>query len=129
MSIALWCVVVAGLLPVVTVGIAKARGPHYDNADPRRWLEQQEGLARRADQAHRNHFEAFPLFAVAVLAALFRGVSVERLDSLALLFIVCRLLYTAAYLADLNKLRSAVWTVGFICATAILVLAAVGPAR
>lgn len=69
MPIAFWCVLLAGILPLATVAIAKASGPGYDNHDPRSWLEQQSGRARRADMAHRNHFEAFPFFAAAVLAA------------------------------------------------------------
>ena len=41
MPIAFWCVLLAGILPLVTVAIAKASGPGFDNHDPRGWLDQQ----------------------------------------------------------------------------------------
>jgi uncharacterized MAPEG superfamily protein len=128
MSIALWCVVIAALLPFVSVGIAKASGARYDNADPRRWLEQQQGLTRRADQAHRNHFEAFPLIAFAVLLGIVRHMNPVMLDMLAGFYIVVRLLYTAVYLANWSTLRSAIWVTGLILALAILVMAGFTPA-
>ena len=37
MTIALWCVLVAGLLPYVATVITKA-GVDFDNRDPRAWL-------------------------------------------------------------------------------------------
>jgi uncharacterized MAPEG superfamily protein len=58
MTLAYWCVLIAGMMPIATVVIAKFhRG--YDNADPRAWLDKQQGMRRRADYAHRNHFETF----------------------------------------------------------------------
>ena len=128
MSFSLWCVVIAALLPFISVGIAKASGGRYDNADPRRWLEQQQGLTRRADQAHRNHFEAFPLFAFAVLLGIVRHMNPVTLDMLAGLYILVRLLYTACYLCNWSTLRSAVWVVGLALAFAILMLAGFTPA-
>ena len=44
MPIALWCVLVAAVLPIVCVGIAKAKGPRYDNRNPRAWLAQETYL-------------------------------------------------------------------------------------
>jgi uncharacterized MAPEG superfamily protein len=128
MSIALWCVVIAALLPFISVGIAKASGGGYDNADPRRWLEQQQGLTRRADQAHRNHFEAFPLFAFAVLLGIVRHMNPVTLDVLAALYIAVRLLYTLAYLVNWSTLRSVVWIAGLVIAFAILIMAGYTPA-
>ena len=69
MTIALWCVLVAGILPYVATSIAKAGAERYDNRDPRAWLDRQEGFRRRADNAQRNSFEAFPFFAAAVIVA------------------------------------------------------------
>ena len=43
MTIALWCVLVAGLLPYVATVIAKA-GTDFDNRDPRVWLARQQGF-------------------------------------------------------------------------------------
>ena len=43
MTIALWCVLVAGLLPYAATVIAKLGGARFDNRDPRAWLERQTG--------------------------------------------------------------------------------------
>lgn len=50
MPIAFWCVLVAGLLPVLTVSIAKMGGrTGFDNHDPRAWLK-----SRAAGRAART---------------------------------------------------------------------------
>lgn len=121
MTLALWCVLAAGLLPVVTVGIAKALGGSYDNSDPRGRAALYEGLPRRAHAAHLNGFEAFPLFAVAVLVAELKGAPQGMVNLLAGAFLLARLGYVACYLLDLPTPRSLLWTVGFFCAIAIFV--------
>jgi uncharacterized MAPEG superfamily protein len=68
MTIALWRVLSAGLLPHVATVIAKA-GVDFDNRDPRAWPAQQQGYRRRANAASMHAFEALPLFAAAVLIA------------------------------------------------------------
>lgn len=120
MPIAFWCVLIAGLMPVLTVAIAKAGG--YDNHDPRGWLERQGGRVRRADMAHRNHFEAFPFFAAAVLSASHLGAPPARIDELAVVFIVVRVLYTICYLTDRATLRTLCWTVGYLTVIGIFLL-------
>ena len=122
MPIAFWCVLLAGILPVVTVGVAKASGHAYDNHDPRGWLEKQGGRARRADMAHRNHFEAFPFFAAAVLCATHLQAPAARIDELALVFLAARILYTVCYLADRATLRTLCWTIGFLSVIGIFLL-------
>jgi uncharacterized MAPEG superfamily protein len=124
MTFALWCVLVAAFLPVATVGIAKARGRGFDNSDPRLWLESQEGLVRRADHAHRNHFEAFPLFGLAVIFATLRGMDADRLNLLCGAFIALRIVYTGLYLGNLPTLRSTAWFLAIICSVTIFFLAA-----
>ena len=55
MSFAIVCVLVAGLMPFVAVGVAKwNRG--YDNRDPRGWEEASE--ARRQALQYLNDFES-----------------------------------------------------------------------
>jgi uncharacterized MAPEG superfamily protein len=123
MTIALWCVLAAGVLPIVATWVAKsARG--FDNSNPRAWLARQEGVRARANAAQLNSFEAFPLFAAAVLTAhLLRGPQAP-VDALALAFIAARVAYLGCYLADLATLRSLVWTAGFALCVAIFVVAA-----
>ncbi|AQV95183.1 hypothetical protein BJN34_14990 [Cupriavidus necator] len=122
MPIAFWCVLLAGVMPLATVAIAKASGPGYDNHDPRGWLKRQSGRARRADMAHRNHFEAFPFFAAAVLTASHLQAPQARLDELAMAFIAARLLYTLCYVTDRATLRTLCWTIGYLTVVGIFLL-------
>jgi uncharacterized MAPEG superfamily protein len=114
MTIALWCVLVAALLPYLATTIAKAGGEKYDNRDPRSWLERQQGFRVRANNAQLNSFEAFPFFAVAVIVAQTLHAPQERVDALALVFIAARLGYVACYLADWHGARSLAWLIGWL---------------
>lgn len=126
MNIAYWCVLIAGILPVFTVAIAKAqRG--FDNANPRAWLDKQEGMRKRADYAHRNHFEAFPFFAAAVIIAHQLEVPQNSIDNLAMVFIAARIAYTLFYLIDRPSLRSVAFLIGYACVIGLFMLAAFRP--
>lgn len=124
MHIAYWCILIAGILPSATVAIAKWGKRDFDNSEPRRWLEKQQGIRRRADSAHRNHFEAFPFFAAGVLVAQLCNVSQHSIDLLAAGFIVLRVIYTGLYLVDRASLRSISWLLGYLCVIALFLLAA-----
>ncbi|OGB71029.1 MAG: hypothetical protein A2486_07970 [Burkholderiales bacterium RIFOXYC12_FULL_65_23] len=120
------CLLIAGLLPVVCAGIAKAGLKDYDNHNPRAWLAQATGFRARANAAQANSFEAFPFFASGVLLALHAGVDSARVDALAVAFVLARLGYIACYLADKATLRSLVWTVGMGCVVALHLSALMG---
>jgi uncharacterized MAPEG superfamily protein len=124
MTTALWCVLAAGVLPYVATSIAKAGGERYDNRDPRLWLERQQGFRRRADNAQRNGFEAFPFFAAAVIVAQMIGAPQERIDVLAVIFIVARSVYTICYVADWHGARSIAWLIGWVATVTIFVTGA-----
>ena len=96
MSIANTCVLIAAVMPVLTMGLAKG-----------------------ATAAHSNGFEALPLFAFAVLAAQFAGIDQVRTDQLAMAFIGARLVYTGLYFANIAALRSVVWVAGLGLSIAI----------
>jgi uncharacterized MAPEG superfamily protein len=117
---ALWCVLIAGLLPYVAVMIAKG-GAKFDNNNPRDWLAKQEGYRRRANGAQANSFEAFPLFAVAVIVAHVLHGPQARVDTLAIVFIAARVAYLICYIADWAIPRSVAWLVGMVCAVTIFV--------
>ena len=119
MTIAKWTVLAAFILPVVTVGLAKAstiklgrRNGGYDNNNPREWASHLQGWQARAAAAQNNGFEALPLFVFAVLAAQAAGLDQGRTDMLAMAFIGIRVVYTALYLANVAALRSVVWAAG-----------------
>ncbi|UXH76999.1 MAPEG family protein [Roseateles amylovorans] len=119
MTLANYCLIIAGVLPILCAGLAKSKGfgKHrrdggYDNHDPRGWLNRQSGWQARANAAQANSFEALPLFVAGVLAAQQMQHDQSRIDLLAVSFIVLRLLYVAFYVANVAGLRSAAWIAG-----------------
>lgn len=124
MTVAFWCVLVAGFMPYVCAIIAKRGGERYDNRDPRAWLAKQEGFRKRANNAQMNCFEAFPFFAAAVIIAHVVNGPQALVDTLALVFIGLRVLYLILYLANQSLMRSLVWFAGFATAIAIFFVGA-----
>ncbi len=119
MTTALWCVLFAALLPLATTGIAKALGGSYNNHDPRTRAQSYEGMAKRAHAAHLNSFEAFPLFAAAVLVAELKGGQNGMVDMLAVAHVGFRIAYTAAYLYDRPTVRSVLWVLALVATITI----------
>jgi uncharacterized MAPEG superfamily protein len=118
MPLAFWCVLMAAILPVVTVGVAKW-GQGYDNRQPRQWSETLAGYRQRAHAAHQNGFEAFPFFAAAVFGATLLKAPSGTVDALALAFIITRVLYTICYVLDWPTQRSLVWMASWAATIAI----------
>ena len=54
MNLAIASLLVAGLMPIVCAGIAKAGQKNYDNHNPREWLAKQTGYRARANAAQGN---------------------------------------------------------------------------
>jgi uncharacterized MAPEG superfamily protein len=119
MTVAMWCLLIAGWLPIVCAGISKWGAKDYDNRHPREWLAKQEGYRRRANAAQQNSWEAFLWFGIAVLAAMIRQTDPGWIDSLALIFIGSRVLYIGFYLADWSSLRTLAWLAGFFTSITI----------
>ena len=120
MQIAIICLLIAGLLPYVTVAVAKSQ-PGYDNHAPRDWVLRLTGFRRRAYAAHQNHFEQFPFFATAVIVAHLRLVDDRLLAGSAMAYGALRIAYTIADVADWATVRSLVWTVALGCPVAMFV--------
>jgi uncharacterized MAPEG superfamily protein len=123
MNQAVLAVLVAGFLPIVCAGIAKAGAKDYDNHQPRAWLEHQQGRRARANAAQQNSFEAFAFFAAAVALAMAAGVDRETLATTAWFFIATRIAYIVCYVADWATARSLVWTLGLAACIRIYWLA------
>ncbi|MEZ7849184.1 MAG: MAPEG family protein [Polaromonas sp.] len=126
-TIAYWCVLVMALLPVVCAGIAKSgmmRTPPgaggYDNADPRSWLLRQTDWRARANSAQANTFEALPFFFAAVIIAHQLQAVQGRVDLLAVVFVVLRVAYVAAYVVNKANLRSVIWMLALLANVALL---------
>jgi len=128
-TLAYWCVLVAALLPIVCAGIAKwgmfgkpVQSGGFDNANPRNWLAGQTDWRARANAAQANSFEALPFFIGAVTIAHQLGAHQGRLDILAFLFVVLRMLYIMMYVANLPTLRTSVWLAAMAANVAIMLL-------
>ena len=124
MTIAYWCVLAAGLMPFLWTIVAKTTGERFNNRHPREWQSRLTGMPARAHAAHLNAFEAFPLFAAAVIVADLHDATQSTVDLLAIAFIVLRLLYGVLYLVDQHALRSLSWFAAIACTVWIFVLGA-----
>ena len=119
MTIAYWCVLFMGLFPYVAAGIAKKGFEGYDNGMPRQWLEKQTGFRARANAAQANLFESLPFFFAAVIIASIANAPQNRIDLLALGFVVARIAFLICYVANWPTTRSIVWLFGVACVVAI----------
>jgi uncharacterized MAPEG superfamily protein len=121
MFFAYWMILVAALVPYGAVAYAK-RG-EGDNRAPRLDAEKLTGPRQRAEWAHRNHFEVFPLFAAAVIVAGITGAAHTTMNLLAGSYVVLRILYTFAYIGDRPTLRSLLFMGGALCIVGLFVAA------
>ncbi len=135
MIVAYWCVLIAGILPILCAYLAKFGGRNepspvpYDNRAPRVWLAQQTGVRARANAAQANSLEAFPLFAIGVVIAVLQHVPVAVIDALAIVFIAARLAYIACYVGDRPTFRSMTFATGFLASVGLYLYAATGTLR
>ncbi|MES2878936.1 MAG: MAPEG family protein [Pseudomonadota bacterium] len=126
-SLAYWCVLMAALLPIICAGIAKwgtygksRQEGGFDNDQPRAWLARQTDWRARANAAQANCFEALPFFIGAVIIAHQLGANQARLDVLAFIYIVLRMMFIMMYVAGLATPRSIAWTLAFAVNIGIL---------
>ena len=117
MTIALYCVFIAAILPYLVVQYAKWSREYRTegNRAPRRFAEGLSGKKQRAYWAHQNGFEAFPAFAAVVIIAHVVGRAGATIDALAVTFIAARVLYSLFYILDWPNSRSAAWFLGLAC--------------
>lgn len=125
MTMADWCVLAGIFLPYVWFGVANARqGGERSNHYPRDFGARVEGVAKRAWGAHMNAFEALPAFAAAVLIAQQAHADQGRINTIALLWVLLRLLHGTFYVTDKSLPRSVAWFGGLACVVALFVVAA-----
>lgn len=107
-------VVVASMVPL---GAARSQANFTiaDLAAPRAMFERLPAWGQRAAWAHQNSFEAFILFAPAALLALMAGAQGSVVRAAALAWPALRLVYIAAYVANLPPLRSLCWAGAMVC--------------
>ena len=118
MTVAIWCVLVAALLPYVPFALVSRRiDPHA----PRLGALKLDGLAARANGAHLNAFEAFPFFAAAVIVSQVVEGASATVGWLAVAYLVVRVGHIGFYLVDRPPLRSACFILGLLLAVAIFI--------
>lgn len=121
MKISVLCLLIAGVLPLISTAIAKWGFRDFDNHHPREWLARQTGFRARANAAQHNAFEAFPFFAAAVVLGLFMSMDQSVLERYCLVFVAARVLYLVTYLANWASLRTLCWVVAYASCLAIYV--------
>jgi len=107
----------------LALAMAKEGEKGYDNRHPRDQQARLTGWGGLALGAHMNGFEITPVFAAAVITAHLFQADPWWSAMWAAIFVASRVVYILLYLADINMLRSTVWTAGLVCSIALFVLA------
>ncbi|TID12728.1 hypothetical protein E2P81_ATG10115 [Venturia nashicola] len=107
---------------VLKLFILRAGGHLWDNKKGRHNMTDPKAIraspiviarAQRADAAHQNGMESFPLFAIASLVAVYAGVDVEEVATLQKAYLGLRLLYNIIFIVGGNDAvalsRTLVW--------------------
>lgn len=125
MTLAFWCVLIAGLMPYAAVTIAKWDKSYLgNNHQPRDWEAKLTGTSSRAHAAHLNSFEAFPLFAAGVIIAVMCKAPQPLVDGVAVAFLLTRVVYIWCYVSNRARMRSLVWMASLAMSVALFFLAA-----
>jgi uncharacterized MAPEG superfamily protein len=123
MTVAEFCIFAMVAIYLLTIVPIKWIGfRHYDNSKPRDPAFYGDAIRARALGAHQNGLEAFPFFAAAVLLAEFRAAPQNLINELAVLFVIVRIAYVLTYVGNRPRLRSILWTIGFVINIAIFFL-------
>jgi uncharacterized MAPEG superfamily protein len=117
MTIAIWCIFVAGTLPYVAFSFVKGLDPNQ----PRHHVGDLAKQSLRAYGAHLNGLETFPWFAAAVIVAHMIGGPSRTADILAVIYVLLRVGHMAAYISGRQPLRTAAFALAQLVALAIFV--------
>ncbi|KMU99663.1 membrane protein [Acinetobacter sp. VT 511] len=120
----IYLILAACLLPYVFTMVAKKAGGFKakDNQNPRDFLEQSTGVAKRANAVQQNSFESLPLFIAAVLMAEYLVMPQSLIMTFGIGYLIFRVLYGICYLANWATLRSIMWLLSMLCPIALLLL-------
>ena len=129
MTTPLWCLVATALIPYGLAGFgAYMRQQQLGSVDNKNWRHSQlpnlTGAGARAYSAQANAWEAVAFFTVCVLVAHLSGADPQASATAALAFLVARVLHAVLYIADLDKLRTVVFLVGWGACLYLVYLAA-----
>lgn len=124
MSTLILCLFIAAILPYLAklplvYAMQKAEGG-YNNHHPREQQASLKGFGARALAAHQNSFESLIIFSSAILTALVTKSYSYTVQTLAIAYLISRVVYHFLYLMDWATLRSTVWFIGLVCSLSIL---------
>ena len=125
MSVLVVCALIACVLPILAkapLAWAQKQQGGYDNRHPRAQQHALTGFGARALAAHQNSFESLIIFAVALAVVIGANKQAAVMDTLAISYIVARVLYCLCYWFDLHLLRSLIWAVSYACSIAMIAL-------
>jgi uncharacterized MAPEG superfamily protein len=117
------CLLITVLLPYfvkIPMSYAMQKAGGYDNNYPREQQARLTGFGARAFAAHQNCFESLAVFSTAALAAIATNHVTATVQTLAIIYVVSRVLYNFLYLMNWAALRSTVWFIGLVCCVSIL---------
>lgn len=118
LAYAIMAVMVACLLPYICAALAKMTGgfnAKIDNANPRVFLANTQGVSARFNYAQLNSFESLPIFIAAVFLATYSFVPQQIINVLSWLYVALRIIYIAAYALNWSLFRSVVWLLSLLC--------------
>ncbi|MFN4237926.1 MAG: MAPEG family protein [Vogesella sp.] len=122
MQFAFWAILIAAVLPLLYAALSKSGG--LSNRAPRPAQAALQGWRLRAHWAQQNSWEAFPVFAAAVIVAFLNLVPQQHMDAAAAVFVLARLAYGVCYVMDWPTARSLVWAVGYAAVLYLFLAAA-----
>ncbi len=117
------CALIAVLIPYLAkapVAFAQNKLSGYDNKHPREQQAKLTGFGARALAAHQNSFESLIIFAVALAVVIGSNNVYQVTETLAIMYVIARVLYCIFYYINQDILRSLVWLVGYVCALAMI---------
>ena len=117
MTIAIWCILIAQILPYVAFSWVKGLDPNQ----PRFHVGDLIGPSVRAYGAHLNGLETFPWFAAAVIVAHMIGGPSRIVDILAVVYVLVRVGHMSAYISGRQPLRTGAFALAQFVALAIFI--------
>tara|TARA_B100000809_G_scaffold208131_1_gene210720 strand:+ start:172 stop:552 length:381 start_codon:yes stop_codon:yes gene_type:complete len=123
MSTVIACLFIGALLPIILSWLGgyfrmKQFG-EIDNKNPRAQSARLEEAGQRAVAAQQNAWEALAVFIAGVVAYHAGGATSDIAGTLAVIWVIGRVLHAVFYLVNLDRLRSLAFIASYGCALAL----------
>ncbi len=128
MTTPFWCLLIMVFIPYLLAGttvyfrVKQFGKPDLQN--PRTQAVDLKDGGARANAAQQNAWEAVAVFGAAVIVAHLAGADAATSATLAMVFIVARVLHPIFYITNIAPMRTLSFVVGFGCCIWLFVLAA-----